>query len=386
MAKKRRKKYPKLPNGYGSITYLGGNRRNPYAVYPPATEYYTSTGQMKHPPALCYVSDWHVGFAVLTAYKAGTYHEGMEKDLQTLKSLSQGNDLSLFTNKILGDYSLITRTEREPENNSPTFSEVYQKFYNWKYCGKKQYSKASMNSTAAAYKNCGALHDKKIDEISYSELQDVLDSSTLKYASLELINSLLKQMFRYALAEELIEKNPTELLKINIQDDDEHGVPFTDEELKILWEHQTSDIAEAILIMCYSGFRIGELYVIDVDLKEKALYGGLKTRTSKERVVPIHSSILPIISRRIEEYGVLMPITQDKFRNSMYSFLNEIGIERHTPHDCRHTFSRLCEQYEVKENDRKRLLGHKFDDITNSVYGHRTLEALREEIEKIRLL
>ena len=62
-------------------------------------------------------------------------------------------------------------------------------------------------------------------------------------------------MFKYALAEELIEKNPTELLKINIEDDDEHGVPFTDEDLKILWKNKTNDIAEVLLIMCYTGFR-----------------------------------------------------------------------------------------------------------------------------------
>lgn len=34
--------------------------------------------------------------------------------------------------------------------------------------------------------------------------------------------------------------------------------------------------------------------------------------------------------------------------------------------------------------DRKRMLGHSFgNDITNAVYGHRTLEELRTEIEKI---
>ena len=67
----------------------------------------------------------------------------------------------------------------------------------------------------------------------------------------------------------------------------------------------------------------------------------------------------------------------------MYSVLQEIGIERHTPHDCRHTFSALCEKYKVSENDRKRMLGHALD-LTNGVYGHRTIEELREEIEKIK--
>jgi hypothetical protein len=46
----------------------------------------------------------------------------------------------------------------------------------------------------------------------------------------------------------------------------------------------------------------------------------------------------------------------------------------------------LCEKYGVRENDRKRMLGHSFGgDVTNAVYGHRTLEELRTEIEKIKV-
>ena len=70
----------------------------------------------------------------------------------------------------------------------------------------------------------------------------------------------------------------------------------------------------------------------------------------------------------------------------MYKKLNELEIEKHTPHDCRHTFSFFCEKYGVNENDRKRMLGHAFSDVTNKVYGHRELKDLRKEIEKITLL
>lgn len=46
----------------------------------------------------------------------------------------------------------------------------------------------------------------------------------------------------------------------------------------------------------------------------------------------------------------------------------------------------LCERYGVRENDRKRMIGHAFkDDVTNAVYGHRTVEDLRAEIEKIQI-
>lgn len=74
------------------------------------------------------------------------------------------------------------------------------------------------------------------------------------------------------------------------------------------------------------------------------------------------------------------------FRKSMYAALERIGIKKHTPHDCRHTFSALCEKYGVAENDRKRMLGHSFGgDITNGIYGHRTVDDLRREIEKIKV-
>ena len=44
----KRKKYPKLPNGYGSIKYLGSGRRNAYAVHPPTKEFELN-GSLKRP-------------------------------------------------------------------------------------------------------------------------------------------------------------------------------------------------------------------------------------------------------------------------------------------------------------------------------------------------
>ncbi len=90
-------------------------------------------------------------------------------------------------------------------------------------------------------------------------------------------------------------------------------------------------------------------------------------------------------SHRMKTHGVLLPDKIDIFRDKMYTQLTTLGIEKHTPHDCRHTFSRLFEKYKVMENDCKRMLGHKIGDVTNDTYGHRTLEDLRNEIEKIEM-
>ena len=379
----RKSKHPNLPNGFGSIRKLSGNRSNPYAVHPPVVEY-TEDGKPVTPKALCYVSDWYVGFAVLTAYKAGTYTPGLEKQLEIMRSMDE-TDMAAFTKRILADYTLAIRPDQK-EKDAITFSELYGKFYNWKYEGKKKYSDQSKYSTQAAYKNCKAVHNEDIRFITYEKLQRIVDSCTLKHSSLELIVSLLKQMYRYALAQNLVEKNPTELLRINIPDDDEHGVPFNSMDLERLWQHEGDDISQLLLIMCYSGYRVGELKVISVDLKRKCFDGGLKTQTSKERTVPIHSSIFHIVKTRMEKSGCIMPGSYSDLQSSLEEYLNSIGIGKHTSHDCRHTFSAMCEKYRVSDNDRMRMLGHKFKDVTNNVYGHRLLEDLRIEIEKIPCL
>lgn len=378
----KRKKYPKLPNGYGSIKYLGGKRRNPYAVHPPVTEF-TLEGVPKTPKALCYVDDWMVGFAVLTAYRAGTWYPGMEKELIPDKAENPAG----LAQKILADYNRSKGIARA-EQAKPTFTEVYEQYYDYKYVRdqSRKYSDSAKNSTRAAYKNCSALHSLAFESLRHKDLQAVIDDCSKKHSSRELIVTLFHQMYRYALAYEIVDRDYSAAVKINIADDDEHGEPFTEQELALLWEHKDDETAEMVLIMCYSGFRISAYKGLIVDLDEGYFQGGVKTSSSRGRIVPIHSGILPLVERRIDRLGSLLPKSPQNFRSHMHALTDLLGIERRTPHDCRHTFSALCEKYKVAENDRKRMLGHSFQgDITNAVYGHRSLEDLKAEIEKIKI-
>lgn len=371
----KRKKYPRLPNGYGSIRYLGKGRRNPFAVHPPVINF-DDDGRALRPAAICYVDSWMKGFAVLTAYKAGHYTPGMEDEI----NITDTGNIDILAGRILADYNHIKGV---PKENTRTFAEVYEEFYNWKYNSGKIYSDASKRSTQAAYKNCSALHNRIFKELRYDDLQNIINSCTLKHSSLELIVSLFKQIYAYADIQEYTDRDYSAHIKINRPDDDESGIPFTDKELAKIWAHKTDPTAELILIMCYSGFRITAYKTLEINLKEEYFRGGIKTAAGKDRIVPIHSAILPLVKRRLDRDGKLLNATYT-FRRDMYDFLEQYKINKHTPHDCRHTFSYLCEKYGVNENDRKRMLGHSFGtDITNQVYGHRTLEELRNEIEKI---
>ena len=137
-----------------------------------------------------------------------------------------------------------------------------------------------------------------------------------------------------------------------------------------------------LLIMCYSGFRISAYLEMKTNLEDEYFQGGVKTAAGKDRVVPIHSAILPLVCKRLDKYGAYLPNSVQNFRMDMYDTLKSLGIKKHTPHDCRHTFSMLCDKYGVNKNDKKTLLGHSFSDVTNKVYRHRELEALREHFHK----
>lgn len=383
----RRKKHPKLPNGFGSIKKLSGkNRANPYGVYPPTTEF-DSDGRPVPVKAIAYVSDWLYGVSILTAYHAGSYIPGVYPPRPEPQAGAAAG-LEAVAKALLADYSRIRSVVTGEDEKPPelTFAEVYERFYQDKYeLSKKQYSESSKALTRVGFKNCASLHDKPFVSLRHSDLQKVVDACPLKHASLELIVSLFHQMYAFAAREGLCDKDYSANVKINIADDDEHGVPFTEKDLRILWKHQEDPVVEFILIMCYSGFRISAYKTMMVDLEGRYFQGGIKTKAGKNRIVPIHPDIFPLVQRRLERSKELLSNSVFDFRKSMYAKLSELGIPHHTPHDCRHTFSWLCEHYCVNENDRKRMLGHSFSgDITNGTYGHRTVEELMREICKIQ--
>ena len=265
---RNRKKHMKLPNGFGSIKCLSGNRRKPYAVYPPVTEW-TPTGPVT-PPALAYTETWEEGYELLTAYN-------MEK-----------------AGKIKINRSVfIERT--------PTFAKVYQQFFDEKFHNSpKNFSKETIASTRAAYKNCSAIHDIPIGNLRYDDLQQIINNCPLKHSSLELIVSLLHQIYAFAIKYEICEKDYSAFLYIPIPDDDESGEPFTLDELNILWTNKADPIVQMILIMCYSGFRIRAYASIEVHLDEAYFKGGVKTAASKNRIVPIHSCIQDFVAERYD--------------------------------------------------------------------------------------
>lgn len=379
----KRKKFPRLPSGFGSIRYIGKGRRLPYAVHPPCTDR-NEDGFYIRPKALCYVPDWYTGFSVLTAWHAGTYTPGLEATIALETKSTTDSDLDLFCRRVLKNMAIVSQETAQTEH-PPTFKDVYDLWFEWKYGANaaKKLSASSEGSTKAAFALLSGLHDKPLNQITLNQLQDTINGIRKSRSTVNNALAVIKQVYRFALPRELCEKDFGSYVVMPAAPEQEHHEPFTDEELKMLWKHKDDKIIRSILIMCYSGFRISAYLDIETSLQEWYFKGGIKSAAGKGRVVPIHSAIQPLVKAAACDY--LCGMTDAGFRETMKSKLKYIGLTPRTPHSCRHTFSRLCESYGVNEADRKRMMGHSFgSDITNGIYGHRTLEELRAEIEKIK--
>lgn len=385
MAKKpKRPKYPKLPNGFGSIRKLSGNRTNPFGVYPPVTEYVPKDEKKDvpvHPKAIAYVDTWLKGMAVLSAYHAGTYSTGQE-----LPDYIESHQAEDVLQGIVSDFNASKRA-RASEPPMMSFEAVYEAYFAWKYEDEnKKLSEASRTSTRAAFKNFAPLHNRDFCKLTHDDFQSTIDDCNLGFSSKSNMVILAHGVSEYAIIYKICPTNESSYLKVKIENNKEEGEPFSDDELEVLWSHRDNPMIEMLLIMCYSGYRIKAYESLYVNLDDKYFRGGVKNKFSKNRIVPIHSAIAPLVNTRIERDGIIYNMPYHAFRKNMAQALELLEIKKRTPHDCRHTFSRLCEKYGVNENDRKRLLGHSFGgDITNSTYGHRSIEDLRAEIEKIKV-
>ena len=322
------RKLHRLPNGFGSIKKLSGVRRKPWGAYPPTIEYHQNGNPV--------------------ARKAIGYYETYQ---DALKALTEWN--------------------ANPLGDSATFGEVLEAFLDAKFNGVKKYSKGTEKTIRGAAKNLEPLSKKMIDSISPNDLQRLVDSLPHKRAGVENIVSVIKQTFDYADRENLIRKNPARFLKINKPEDDEHGIPFSAEEIEKLWEHQTENTVRIILSLIYTGFRVGAIF--SWEIRKETIYGGVK---GVKREIPIHPYIQPFIRK-------LKITSETPLRREWKKTMKALGMN-HTPHDCRHTFSWLCDTYGVDQISKHLMMGHSLGkDVESQVYSHRTMEQLKAEISKI---
>nr|DAN66375.1 MAG TPA: Integrase [Caudoviricetes sp.] len=375
---RKKKGRPKLPNGFGQISEIKNrNLRNRFRVM--VTVGKTSEGKpiskLLKPNA--YFKTYNEAYEALVEYNKNPY------DLNT---------------------------------SSITMTELYEK---WSKEYLKTVATSNVRSIQSAWNYCSVLYKMRVADVRAKHLKKCIDGASREgkgkiiQASANTksrIKSIFNLMFDYANENDLVEKNYARTFNVSdkilkeVEEVKRGHISFTDKEMEILWKNVDKiPYVDVILIQCYSGWRPQELGLIElnrVDLNNWVFAGGMKTDAGMNRLVPIHSKIRPLIKKRYEEAINInskylinctdsqrkndIKMTYDKYRHRFRSIRDKLNLNpEHRAHDPRKQFITMAKRYNLDEYAIKYIAGHRISDITEKIYTDRTVQWLKDEMEKI---
>lgn len=340
----------KLPNGYGTVYKLSGNRRRPWIAR-------KTIGWSEEGKQLYYT----IGYFKTRA--------------EAMAALAEYNKNPIG------------------ERGDITLEELYNEWKEEKY---PKLSKGTIDSYNAAWKYLSQLKDIEIKMIKTSHIQKIVDDmfkEGLSKSSCHKVKVLASLLYKKAMADDIIDKNYAELVELPTEEKKEKEI-FTDMEIKAISDlAKTDEWANTIMILIYTGMRISEMLKLtkfNVVLDNMIIRGGVKTDAGKNRIIPIHSKIQGYIKYWYNKEGEYLITKQGQriltkyYRENLYyPTLEKAGVRRLTPHSCRHTFASLLDRAGADTKSIQEIIGHADYATTANIYTHPDIEKLRNAIEKI---
>ena len=373
----------KHPNGYGSIYKQSGARRKPWAVRRTA------------------------GWKIYDRLTKET-HDRIPDDCDPVEVLSDGKPR--FKEKQVFEYIGYYATQQEAIHaldvynadpydlhiNTMTLQELYDKWSDEHY---PEVSESNVHGCKASWNLLQPLKDMRIYDIKLDHYQKIVDESGKHSPTLKKLKITLGLMYDYAVRHEFLKQDKRDMIRyINIKKAGNPNkidrTPFSKTEVKTLWKNQGDITCQIILIMIYSGVRINELLTMkkkDVHVEER-YFDITKAKTEAGiRKVPINDKILPFINYWMEQNDSDVFICNKHGSPFEYTnFVRQYWMPvmgkfemTHRPHDTRHTCISLLSSAGVDDKVIKKIVGHKGQGVTETVYTHFDMMELLDAINKI---
>ena len=373
-------KFKRRPNGSGTVVKLSGRRRKPFCAKVTLDERNLTNGEKKR--------------LVIGTFE--TYQEAL--NALSLYSLTVNNTISKKEAMEI-DPEVYQKVQDKMSKKVPTFLDIYY------ILDKDEFSLLSsqtQNSMHGAIKHLKKLHYLKIDQITLRMIQDVFDEDGSNHSTQVHMKTICTKVFRYAVVNQCIERNDdyTSYIRIAKYEESDMHRPYTINEILALKKADTPE-AHIMLIFIYTGVRINELLNINRDnihIDEKCdddgterlisyMITGSKTKAGKNRIVPIHDDIKQfVIDELLKPEKRLVDVTYANFTTrTVLIKVNKLLNTHHTMHDTRKTFATLCQMNNLNVYIRKKVLGHRMNDITFDVYTNESKNRLWTEINKIKI-
>lgn len=373
-------KFKRRPNGSGTVVKLSGRRRKPFCARVTLDERNPVNGEKKQ--------------LVIGTFE--TYQEAL--NALSLYSLAKNNTISKKEAMEI-DPEVYQKVQEKMSKKVPTFLDIYY------ILDKEDFSSLSphtQNNMHGAIKHLKKLHYLKIDQITLRMIQDVFDEDGSNHGTQVHMKTICTKVFRYAVVNQYISRDDdyTSYIRVPKYEESDMHRPYTINEILALKKADTPE-AHIMLIFIYTGVRINELLNINRDnihIDEKCdddgterlisyMITGSKTKAGKNRIVPIHDDIKQyVVNELLKPEKRLVDVSYPNFTNrTVLIKVNKLLNTHHTMHDTRKTFATLCQMNNLNVYIRKKVLGHRMNDITFDVYTNESKNRLWTEINKIKI-
>lgn len=272
------------------------------------------------------------------------------------------------------------------ERYNMAFADVFEA---WKLEHYKELTKSGQTQYDISFQIFSPLHKKKFRELRTADFQAVIDPHMKKtHSTVSKYKQLITQMSKWAIREELITTNFAAFVKLpeNVKKEKEI---FSDTDIEKL-EADGSEAAKIILMLIYTGMRIGELFSLPLeDYHETYVVGGEKTDAGRNRVIPIRPEgrgYFSYFATQATGTLLLSGFTGDKVvanfrRRNYYPLLDKLGIDRKSPHATRHTYASRARKAGMPPEILQKILGHADYNTTANIYVHTDLDELIRAVE-----
>lgn len=267
------------------------------------------------------------------------------------------------------------------ERYNMTFAEVFEA---WKAEHYKEIGEKGISSYDRAFHVFTELHEKKFRDLRTRDFQGILDAHMGKsHSTVSKYKQLITQMSQWAIREEISGTNFAKFVRLpeNIKKEKEI---FSDNDIAKL-EEDGGETAKIVLMLIYTGMRIGELFHLPLaDYHGDYVVGGEKTEAGRNRVIPIR----PEGKKHFEYFAahadgdlllsgyVGQHVPQNFAKRDYHPLLKKLGISRKTPHATRHTYASWARKNGIAPEVLQKILGHANYTTTANIYIHTDIEEL----------
>lgn len=335
------KSFKRFEKNFGTICKLKGNRRCPFMVRSRQFKC-PFTGNKKR---------------IIVGYYE-TYNEALK---ELIKFNEQNNDILLYNTKF---YQLLDKVLKRKEKKVDTNS-----FSRYK----------------TVLKYFEPLNNKLMVNLKFNHYQDLLDSLT--YSNAKICLTLIKEVLTEAFKLEINVRDVSNYLELPPKQIKKVDKIVNVDTINKIWSLLDKEkICNFILIQLYSGCRINEVLKLktnNIYLNERYFITGSKTKSGKNRIIPIHKRLIPIFEKLLENnYNNKLFENPEKINYEFKKF-KKIYNFNFTSHFLRHTFISRMQSLEVSKVKLQKIVGHSSSDVTDGVYTHFKVNDLIEIIDKL---